>query len=178
MRSWPSSDGTRTICPPPPAIVEAMLASIRREDHQRLVTPQSNNLGSSLFAQRVAVEALRTKKTWFPELWTVQRGRQRRIVDALAEVPGLRPIVHPSHGNFVAFDVTATGWSATTLCARLLRDHVFVRQGSYNSLLYGERFFRVGTTAPAPWIDRFLDSIVTALRDEHPPAAAPTGTLY
>jgi aspartate/methionine/tyrosine aminotransferase len=144
----------------------------------RLVTPQSNNLGASLLGQRVAVEALRTKAAWFPERWARQRENQRRLVEALGGLPGLRPVLYPSHGNFVAFDVTGTDWSATALCTRLLRDRVCVRQGTYNSLAYGERFFRVSTTAPDSWLARCVASLVTVLRDERPPAASPAEALY
>jgi histidinol-phosphate/aromatic aminotransferase/cobyric acid decarboxylase-like protein len=66
-----------------------------------------------------------------------------------------RVLVEPSHGNFLAVDITASGWSAAGLCAALLDLDVFIRPGTYQSPLFGERFVKVSTSVPPDWARRF-----------------------
>jgi histidinol-phosphate/aromatic aminotransferase/cobyric acid decarboxylase-like protein len=73
-----------------------------------------------------------------------------------------RVLVQPSRGNFLAVDIGGSGWTADGLCAALLDRDVFIRPGTYQSPLFGERFVKVSTSVPAAWAQRFADGWAAA----------------
>ena len=62
------------------------------------------------------------------------------------------------NGNFLAVDVSGSGWTADPLCAAMLEHDVFIRPGSYQSPLFGTRFVKVSTSVPAEWAQRFASA--------------------
>lgn len=82
-------------------------------------------------------------------------------------------LVRPSHGNFLAVDITASGWTADGLCAALLDRDVFIRPGTYQSPLFGERFVKVSTSVPQAWADRFAAAWADAAGGGPPGTVAP-----
>jgi histidinol-phosphate/aromatic aminotransferase/cobyric acid decarboxylase-like protein len=80
------------------------------------------------------------------------------VADAVAASGLGRVLVRPSQGNFLAVDIGGSGWTADGLCAALLGRDVFIRPGSYQSPLFGERFVKVSTSVPPAWAQRFADA--------------------
>lgn len=52
------------------------------------------------------------------------------------------------------------------------------RHGGYNSPRFGHRFFRVGSTVPRAWADRFAAELARVVREHPPGLPAPDRPLY
>ncbi len=120
-------------------------------------------LGANLAAQHAAIAAIRTKPKWFPGLFATQRRHQAALRDAAEAVPGVVALVYPSQTNFVAFDVTGAGIDANALVHEMLGHKVSIRSGSYGSPRFGNRFFRVASTAPLDHVAAFAEAFPRAV---------------
>jgi histidinol-phosphate aminotransferase len=127
----------------------------------RLTATPSNPLGASISAQRAAIAGLKVKEPWLRQLRATNR-RNQRVVTAAVERSGFgHVLVQPSQGNFLAVDVSESGWTSDQVCAALLDHDVFIRSGTYQSPAFGERFVKVSTSVPAAWADRFAAAWAT-----------------
>lgn len=144
----------------------------------RLTRAQMNHLGSNLVAQRGAIAALRTKGSWFKKVFDLQRQHQSILRDMFKTLDGFSPIVYPSQTNFLAIDVSRSGFHPEFLTIRLLEKNIQVRHGGYNSRLYGEQFFRVGTTVPTEWVERFCDEFPRMVKGHKPSPFTPEKKLF
>jgi aspartate/methionine/tyrosine aminotransferase len=115
----------------------------------------SNPLGSSIVGQRAAIAGLRSRERWLPGLRETNRANLRRVEETVIGSGLGSVVVSPAQGNFLAVDIAGSGWSSDALCASLLEDGVFVRPGTYQSPLFGERFVKVSTSVPPAWVERF-----------------------
>ena len=95
------------------------------------------------------------KGPWLERLRAVNAANQETVCAAVAASGLGRVLVRPSHGNFLAVDVSEAGWSADALCAAMLGHDVFIRPGSYQSPQFGTRFVKVSTSVPEQWAQRF-----------------------
>ncbi len=145
---------------------------------ERMTTPQSNHLGSSVLAQLAAAVALKTKSEWFPPMFRLQREHQAILKAAIEEIPGCHIPVYPSQTNFLAVDVGASGYHPAFLASELLDRGVQIRHGAYNSPTFGHRFFRVGSSVPRAWVDRFVATLHAVVREHPPGAPAPDRQLF
>ncbi|MBZ5739508.1 pyridoxal phosphate-dependent aminotransferase [Nocardioides mangrovi] len=118
----------------------------------------ANPLGSSLVGQRAAVAGLRARDRWLPALRATNRANLRRVEELVAASGLGEVVVSPAQGNFLAVDLAGSGWGSDALCAALLEDGVFIRPGTYQSPLHGERFVKISTSVPPAWIERFADA--------------------
>jgi aspartate/methionine/tyrosine aminotransferase len=134
----------------PPGLMEA------------LTEVPANPLGASIMAQRAAIAGLEVKGPWLSELRAVNAANQRLVAEAVGASGLGRVLVQPSRGNFLAVDIGGSGWTADGLCAALLDRDVFIRPGTYQSPLFGERFVKVSTSVPAAWAQRFADGWAAA----------------
>ena len=129
----------------------------------RLAAAPPNNLGASILAQRAALAGLEYKSEWFPAVHDAQLANQASIKAAVDVTAGLELTVYPSNGNFVCIDVGGASIAADRLCEYYLERDVLVRQGSYHTARFGERFIKVGTTVPGEWIAAFCDHLGEAV---------------
>jgi aspartate/methionine/tyrosine aminotransferase len=120
----------------------------------RLAATPSNPLGANIQAQRAAVAGLKVKDSWLRELRATNRRNQQIVVKAVEQGPLGRVLVQPSHGNFLAVDISGHGWTADQVCAALLDRDVFIRSGTYQSPAFGDRFVKVSTSVPTAWAER------------------------
>jgi aspartate/methionine/tyrosine aminotransferase len=125
----------------------------------RLAAAAPNALGSSVIAQHAAIAGLEHKAEWLPQVIAADRAAKRAIAAAVATVPGLALPVSPSHGNFVALDVSAAGIRPEALVAAYGARGIMIRQGAYHTAKFADRFVKVSTTVPEPWIARFCDQL-------------------
>lgn len=141
-----------------------------------------NPLGAGIMAQRAAIAGLGVKGPWLERLRAVNAANQETVAAAVAASGLGRVLVRPSHGNFLAIDISGdhtrggsigsdragdnAGWTAGGLCAALLDHDVFIRPGTYQSPLFGERFVKVSTSVPAEWAGRFAAAWAAAARQE------------
>ncbi len=123
----------------------------------RLATAPPNNLGSSILAQRAALAGLKTKDDWFPAVDAAQRENQARIQKVASSIGGYELAVYPSHGNFLCLDVAEVGVRPEALCEVFLDHNLLIRQGSYHTKRFAEKFVKVSTTVPEIWVETFCD---------------------
>ncbi|MDY6995442.1 MAG: pyridoxal phosphate-dependent aminotransferase [Actinomycetota bacterium] len=121
-----------------------------------LMAVPPNPLGAGIMGQRAAIAGLRIRDRWLAQLRETNRRNLDAVERTVAESGRGSVVVPRSQGNFLAIDITDTGWSADALCAEILdRTGVFIRPGTYQSPMFGERFVKVSTSVPAGWVDRF-----------------------
>lgn len=129
---------------------------------QRLTAAAPNILGSSVLAQQAAIAGLKHKADWFPPVLERQRRNQDKVRVA-AEAVGLRLPVERSHGNFVIIECDGADVRPEALCQAMAERQIMIRQGSYHTPRFGDRFVKVSTTVPEDWIDAFCDALPDAL---------------
>jgi aspartate/methionine/tyrosine aminotransferase len=125
---------------------------------ERLTRVPSNPLGANIQGQRAAIAGLLVKDAWLERLRRTNARSQEIVVGAVGAGEIGTVLVAPSHGNFVAVDVAASGWHAEAVCDALLAQDVFIRPGTYQSPAFGERFVKVSTSVPVAWAERFADA--------------------
>lgn len=141
---------------------------------EQLAAAPPNNLGSSILAQRAAIAGLRHKAEWLPRVLAIADTNQRLIAEAVGKVEGLFLPVYPSGGNFMAIDVTGAGISPDALAAAYIEHDIMIRQASYHSRVFADRFVKVGTTVPTEWVEDFcvlLPSLVAQVAGARTPAS-------
>lgn len=124
---------------------------------ERLAASPPNNLGSSLLAQRAALAGLAVKDEWFPGVLAEQRGNQALVKAAVDAIPGLVMPVYPSHGNFIVLECDALGLRPEALVAAFAERKIMIRQGSYHTPTFGDRFVKVSVSVPRAWAEEFAD---------------------
>ncbi|MGI9257276.1 MAG: pyridoxal phosphate-dependent aminotransferase [Gammaproteobacteria bacterium] len=135
---------------------------------ERIAEAPPNNLGSNLVAQRGAIAGLKAKSKWFPKVLDVTRNNHALIVETVESIPGLRVPVTPSNGNFLIIETTEAGIAPEALCIQLAKHNVMVRQGSYHTKTFGDRFVKVSVSTPREWVEALcehLPAAVDAARD-------------
>ncbi|GAA5236338.1 pyridoxal phosphate-dependent aminotransferase [Verticiella sediminum] len=143
---------------------------------ERVATAPPNNLGSNVLSQRAAIAGLRTKAEWFPQIQARQRRNQAAVAEAAAGVDGLHLPVYPSQANLLVMETPEAGVRPEALVAAYQTENVMIRQGTYHTQRFGDRFVKISLTVPEAWAERFcelLPAMVARARD-----AAPAGNLF
>jgi len=135
--------------------------------HPRLMTRiaemQVSRLGGNWIAQQGAIAAYRSKANWCPKVLEINRHNQKTLQACISRIPGLRTIVPSSSGNFLAIDVTKTGYDAETIVKATLDAGFVIRSGGYTSKRFGNQFVRVTTTVPPDHVEKFCDAFPAAV---------------
>lgn len=129
----------------------------------RLAAAPPNNLGSSLIAQRAAVAGLAIKAEWFPGVLAQSRANQRRIIGAVAGIPGLSVPVPKSNGNFLIIETGEDAPSPEAICEAFARRDILIRQGAYHTPAFGDRFIKISTSVPAEWAEALVEALPAAI---------------
>jgi aspartate/methionine/tyrosine aminotransferase len=124
---------------------------------ERLAAAPPNNLGSSLLSQRAALAGLSIKDAWFPGVLAQTRENQALIHEAVGKITGLSMPVYPSNGNFIVIECGDNGVRPEALVAAYGERGFMIRQGSYHTPTFGDRFVKVSTSVPKPWIEEFVE---------------------
>ena len=130
---------------------------------QQLADAPPNVLGSSMLAQRAAIAGLKHKADWFPEVLRRQRRNQDRIREAALRVPGLHLPVDRQNGNFLIIECGEAGITPEALCQAMAARNIMIRQGSYHTPTFGDRFVKVSTTVPEAWADALCEYLPEAV---------------
>jgi len=83
---------------------------------------------------------------------------QKIIKKAVDEVEDAFIPVYPSNANMMAIDIYKTGVSPDDLTESLLKRKIFVRQGSYTSRFYGNRYIRLSFSIPKEQVKIFAEN--------------------
>ena len=124
---------------------------------ERLAAAPPNNLGSSILSQRAAIAGLKIKSEWFPGVLAEQRANQALIKDAVDGVPGMSVAVYPSNGNFLVVECGPAGIRPDALVAEYAERKIMIRQGSYHTPTFGDRFIKISTTVPSAWAEELAE---------------------
>jgi len=130
---------------------------------RKVAERQVSRLGGNWIAQKGAIAAYETKADWRPKVVSISRRNQQMLREALDAVSGLRALVYPSSGNFIAVDVTGTGHSAEDVVNMALTGGFVIRSGGYTSPRFGNRFVRITTTVPVEDMKRFCEALPVLL---------------
>ena len=76
---------------------------------------------------------------------------------AVAKVRGLHIPVYPSHANLLVIETLDAGVKPEALVAAYQQEGVMIRQGTYHTKRFGDRFVKVSLTAPEAWAARFCE---------------------
>jgi histidinol-phosphate/aromatic aminotransferase/cobyric acid decarboxylase-like protein len=114
-------------------------------------------LGASVIAQRAAQAGLAVKAEWMQTVRRIDGTNKAMIRDAAAAV-GLTCPVWPSHGNFLVLETGATGLRPEALVEAARRRGIMIRQGTYHTERFGDRFIKVSTSVPEEWAERLRDA--------------------
>lgn len=131
---------------------------------EELAAAPPNNLGSNIVAQRGAIAGLRAKAEWFPPVLAAQRRNQELVRAAAERIPGLRLPVFPSHANFLVLECGEAGVRPEAVCAVLAERKLLVRQGSYHSKRFGDRFIKISTSVPEEWAQELCAALPAAVK--------------
>jgi aspartate/methionine/tyrosine aminotransferase len=112
-------------------------------------------LGASVIAQRAAMAGLQVKAEWMDTVRSIDHGNKEAIREAISAIPGLALPIYPSHGNFLVLETVGAGIKPEALVACYLREGVMIRQGTYHTQRFGDRFVKISTTVPGEWVKRF-----------------------
>lgn len=132
---------------------------------ERLAQAMPNNLGSSIVSQRGALAGLKARAEWFPGVLEAQRENQALVREAALKISGLELPVYPSNGNFLIIETVKAGVRPEAVCAVLARHNILVRQGSYHTRTFGERFIKVSVSVPRAWVEAFVERLPAAIEE-------------
>lgn len=120
-------------------------------------------LGASVVAQRAAMAGLAVKAEWMAEVRRIDGANKAAIRDAFLRLPGFTLPVWPSHGNFLVIETGAVRPEALVEAAR--RRGIMIRQGTYHTARFGDRFIKISTSVPPDWARTLCDAL-PAMVDE------------
>jgi len=123
-----------------------------------LIDVPANPLGASILAQRAATAGLEVRERWLTHVRGINRRNIELVERTIADTGFGAVVVEPSHGNFLAVDVSQTGMHSEAVCDALLAEGIFIRPGTYQSPRFGERFVKISTSVPTEWVDRFAEA--------------------
>jgi histidinol-phosphate aminotransferase len=123
------------------------------------VTRTTSVLGASVVAQRAAEAGLKVKPEWMHDVRAIDRANKARIKQAVSAVAGLSLPVDPSNGNFLVLETTDAGIRPEALVECYRREAIMIRQGTYHTERFGERFVKISTSVPTAWVDAFCDRL-------------------
>ncbi|MDQ8730338.1 pyridoxal phosphate-dependent aminotransferase [Bradyrhizobium sp. LHD-71] len=111
-------------------------------------------LGASVVAQRAAQAGLSVKPEWMSKVRAIDAANKVMIRDA-AGLVGLDLPIFPSHGNFLVLETAGAGIRPEALVECYRRKGIMIRQGTYHTERFGDRFVKVSTSVPSAWVEKF-----------------------
>ncbi len=114
-------------------------------------------LGASVVAQRAAQAGLvgQGRNGWRRSrpIDGSQQGDDR--AKRSREIDGLHLPIFPSHGNFLVLETIDAGIRPEALVECFRRKGIMIRQGTYHTERFGDRFVKVSTSVPSAWVEKF-----------------------
>jgi histidinol-phosphate aminotransferase len=141
---------------------------------EELAQVSTSVLGASVIAQRAAQAGLGVKGEWMRHVRGIDRANKAMIAEAAAAIEGLALPIFPSHGNFLVLETIAAGIRPEALVECYRRQGIMIRQGTYHTQRFGDRFVKVSTSVPSQWMEKFctlLPQMVAQARTVNDPPA-------
>ena len=114
-------------------------------------------LGASVVAQRAALAGLSVKVEWMAEVRRIDAANKAALRGTFATLPGFSLPVWPSHGNFLVVETGGVRPEALVETAR--RRGIMIRQGTYHTARFGDRFVKISTSVPPEWVARLCHAL-------------------
>jgi histidinol-phosphate aminotransferase len=86
---------------------------------------------------------------------SIDRANKAMIGEAASAIDGLALPILPSHGNFLVLETVAAGIRPEALVECYRRQGIMIRQGTYHTQRFGDRFVKVSTSVPSAWVEKF-----------------------
>jgi histidinol-phosphate/aromatic aminotransferase/cobyric acid decarboxylase-like protein len=131
----------------------------------RAATWSQAPLGASVVAQQAALAGFAVKAEWMAQVQALQRANQARIKAAVDDLDGFALPVYPSQGNFLVVECMEAGIRPEALVAEYGSQGIMIRQGSYHTPRFGDRFIKVSTTVPEQWAREFCELLPRIAHD-------------
>jgi histidinol-phosphate aminotransferase len=112
-------------------------------------------LGASVVAQRAAQAGLSVKPEWMAKVRSIDGANKTMIAEAIRGIDGLHLPIFPSHGNFLVLETIGAGIRPEALVECYRRKGIMIRQGTYHTERFGDRFVKVSTSVPSAWVEKF-----------------------
>ena len=112
-------------------------------------------LGASVVAQRAAQAGLSVKAEWMAKVRSIDAANKAMIAEAIRGIDGLHLPIFPSHGNFLVLETIDAGIRPEALVECFRRKGIMIRQGTYHTERFGDRFVKVSTSVPSAWVEKF-----------------------
>jgi len=122
-------------------------------------------LGASVIAQRAALAGLSVKAEWMAGVRAIDAANKAMIAETIKDIPGLALPVWPSHGNFLVLETIGAGIRPEALVECFRRRNIMIRQGTYHTQRFGDRFVKISTTVPTEWVEK-LCALLPAMVEE------------
>jgi aspartate/methionine/tyrosine aminotransferase len=116
-----------------------------------------NILGSNIVAQRGAIAGLKIMDEWFPRVFKLQRENQKNVFEMINNTKGFEIPIYPSNGNFVIIEIDDEEITPEAISSCYAEHKILVRQGSYHTKKFGNKFVKVSLSVPKKWVDEFIN---------------------
>ena len=128
-----------------------------------------NILGSNIVAQRGAIAGLKIMDEWFPKIFRLQRKNQKNVFEMINNTKGFEVPIYPSNGNFIIIEIEDKEITPEAISSCYAEHKILVRQGSYHTKIFGNKFVKVSLSVPKEWADEFINlfpSIITKSKNK------------
>jgi len=85
---------------------------------------------------------------------STDRANKAMIQEAASAIEGLALPIMPSHGNFLVLETIAAGIRPEALVECYRRQGIMIRQGTYHTQRFGDRFVKISTSVPQAWVEK------------------------
>jgi aspartate/methionine/tyrosine aminotransferase len=116
-----------------------------------------NILGSNIVAQRGAIAGLKIMDEWFPRVFKLQRENQKNVFEMINNTKGFEIPIYPSIGNFVIIEIDDEEITPEAISSCYAEHKILIRQGSYHTKEFGNKFVKVSLSVPKEWVDEFIN---------------------
>ena len=116
-----------------------------------------NILGSNIVAQRGAIAGLKIMDEWFPKVFKLTRENQKDVFEMINNTKGFEIPIYPSNGNFVIIEIDDEEITPEAISSCYAEHKILVRQGSYHTKKFGNKFVKVSLSVPKEWVDEFIN---------------------
>ncbi len=116
-----------------------------------------NILGSNIVAQRGAIAGLKIMDEWFPRVFKLQRENQKNVFEMINNTKGFEIPIYPSNGNFVIIEIDDEEITPEAISSCYAEHKILIRQGSYHTKEFGNKFVKVSLSVPKEWVDEFIN---------------------
>ena len=112
---------------------------------------------------------LKIMDEWFPKVFKLQRENQKNVFKMIKKFNGFEIPIYPSNGNFIIIEIEDEEITAEAITSCYAEHKILIRQGSYHTKNFGDKFVKVSLSVPKEWANEFINlfpSIITKSRNK------------